>query len=111
LDFPFPHIATGDFDIPIVGQLTATNLSFSNEFEPGSVKVVRFEAAFRCGGVWKQDLKYALGNAHHALIFAHADAELDDGALGVPVTGASRFRVLGWYPFGTCPQLYKCKSI
>jgi hypothetical protein len=46
LDFPFPQIATGDLDIPIVAQLPAANLPFGDEFEPCPVKVIGFEAAF-----------------------------------------------------------------
>ena len=64
LDFPFSQIATGDLDIPIVGQLPAAKFPLSDEFEPGPVKVVGF----------------APGNAD-ALMLVHADAELDDGAL------------------------------
>ena len=84
LDLPLPQIATGDLDIPIFGQLPSPNLPFRNEFEPGPVKVVGFEAAFRRWGLGEQNLEDAPGNPHHALIFAHADAELDDGALRVP---------------------------
>jgi hypothetical protein len=47
LDRPFPpQIATGDFDIAVVGQLPPPNLSIGNEFEPGPMKMVGFEAAF-----------------------------------------------------------------
>ena len=46
LDRPFPQIATGDLDIPIVGQLPAANLPFGDQFEPRPVKMVGFEAAF-----------------------------------------------------------------
>jgi hypothetical protein len=81
---PFPQIATGDLDIPIRGQLAATNLSLGDEFEPSPVKMVCFEAPFGRRGVWKQDLKDAPGNAHHTLIFADAYAELDDTSLGIP---------------------------
>jgi hypothetical protein len=35
-------------------------------------------------GLWKQDLENAPGNAHHTLIFASADAELDGVPVGVP---------------------------
>jgi hypothetical protein len=35
-DLPFPKIATGDLEIPIVGQLPAANLPLGNEFEPRS---------------------------------------------------------------------------
>ena len=50
LDFPFPQIATGDLDVPIVGQLPAANLPFGDEFEPGPVEVIGFEAPFRREG-------------------------------------------------------------
>jgi hypothetical protein len=61
LDFPFPQIATGDLDIPIIGQLPVAKLPFSDEFraylpfgdefEPSPVKVVGFEAPLGCKGV------------------------------------------------------------
>ncbi|MGC1890740.1 MAG: hypothetical protein WA709_32455 [Stellaceae bacterium] len=51
LDRPFPQIATGDFDIALVGQLPAANLPFRDEFEPGPVEMVGFEAAFRRWGL------------------------------------------------------------
>jgi len=44
LDFSFTQIATGDFDIAVVGQLPAANFPLSDEFEPGSAQVVSFEA-------------------------------------------------------------------
>jgi hypothetical protein len=84
LDRPFPQITTGDLDIPIVGQLPAAKFPLSDEFEPSPVKVKCFEAAFRREGFWNQDLEHAPGNAHYALIFAHADAELDSVPVGVP---------------------------
>jgi hypothetical protein len=83
-DFPFPQIATGDFDIAVVGQLPAANLPLGDEFEPGPVQVVGFEAAFLRGGFWKQDLEHAPGNTHDSLILADADAELDSVPVGVP---------------------------
>ena len=46
MDFPFPKIATGDLDIPVVRQLPAANLPLSDEFEPDAVQVVGFEAPF-----------------------------------------------------------------
>src|SRR6516164_10754068 len=78
-----PHIATSDLDIAVVGQLPPSNLPLCNEFEPDSMKVVGFKAALRYRALRKQDLKHAPGNAHHTLIFAHLDAELDDEALGI----------------------------
>ena len=83
LDLPVPQIATGDLDIAVVGQLPSTNLPFGDQFESRPVKVVRFEAAFRCRSLWKQDLENAPGDAHHTVIFADAYTELDDGSLGV----------------------------
>jgi hypothetical protein len=84
LDFPFPQIATGDLDIPIVGQLPATNLPLGDEFEPSPMKMVGFEAAFGREGFQQQDLEDAPGNAHRSLILADADAELDSVPVGVP---------------------------
>jgi hypothetical protein len=46
-DFPFPQIATGDLNIPVVGQLPAANLPLGDDFEPCPVKVIGFEAPFR----------------------------------------------------------------
>jgi hypothetical protein len=48
------------------------------------MKVVGFETAFRRGGLRKQIWNTHRGTAHHAVIFSHPDAELDDGALGIP---------------------------
>ena len=84
LDFPFPQITTSDLDIPIIGQLPAAKFPLSDEFEPSPVKVKCFEAAFRREGFWNQGLEHTPGNAHHSLIFADADAELDHQALWVP---------------------------
>ena len=50
LEFTFPQVATGDLNIPIVGQLPAANLPFGDEFEPGPVQVVAFKAVFRRRG-------------------------------------------------------------
>jgi hypothetical protein len=83
LDLPFAQIASGNLAVAIVGQLEATHLSLGDEFEASSMKVVHFETALRGWGLWKQDLEHAPENAHHPLV-AHADAELYDGALGIP---------------------------
>jgi hypothetical protein len=82
--FFLPQIATGDLDISIVGQSPPPNLPLGDEFKPGPVKMVGFKAAFRCRGLWEQDLEHPSGNPHHALIFNDPDAELDDRALRVP---------------------------
>jgi hypothetical protein len=84
LNFPFAQIATGDLNIAVVGQLPLSNLPLGDEFEPGSIKMVGFKAPFRRGGLRNQDLEDTPGNTHHALIFADADAELDDGSVRVP---------------------------
>jgi hypothetical protein len=83
-DLSFTQIATGDLDIPIVGQLLPANFPLSDEFEPSPVNVIAFDAPFWGGGLWKQDLEHAPGNTHDSLILADTDAELDDGALWVP---------------------------
>jgi hypothetical protein len=79
-----PEIATGNLDIAINGQLPPPKFALGDEFEPGSVEMVGFEAPFRRGGLWEQDLEHAPGNANDAFIFAHADAELDGVPVGVP---------------------------
>jgi hypothetical protein len=109
LDFPFPEVATGDFDIAVVGQLPAANLPFGNQFEPGSVEVVSFEAPFGRGGLRNQDLEDTSGNAHYALIFADADAERDDRALTVPACVGGKTKehcnlLSGDIPFPYCSQ-------
>ena len=47
------------------------------------MQVVGFEAPFRRAGFRKQDLEDAPGNPHDALIFADADAELDNVPVGL----------------------------
>jgi hypothetical protein len=47
LDFPFSQIATGDLDIAIIGQLSAANLPFGDQFEPSPMKMVAFKTALR----------------------------------------------------------------
>jgi hypothetical protein len=91
---------TGDLDITVVGQLPSTNLPFGDQFEPRPVKVVRFEAAFRCRSIWKQNLENAPGDAHHTLIFADAYTELDDRSLGVPASIGRKAKEHG--PPGKC---------
>jgi hypothetical protein len=71
------QITARDLDIAVVHKLAAANLPLGDKLKPGSMEMVGFEAAFRRGGLWKQDLEHAPGNAHYALIFAQADAELD----------------------------------
>jgi hypothetical protein len=81
--FSFSQIATGDLDVAVVRQLPP-NLSLGNEFEPGPMKMVGFEAAFRRRGLRNEDLEHASGNTHDPLIiFSDPYTEPDDGALGL----------------------------
>jgi hypothetical protein len=82
--FPFPQIAPGDLDIAVLGQLPPPKFALSDEFKPGSVEMVGFEAAFGRESLREQDLKHAPGNSYHTLVFADTDAELDGVAVGVP---------------------------
>jgi hypothetical protein len=50
-DLALPQISAGDLDVAVVSQLAATKLSLGDEFEPRSVKMVGFEAAFRREGL------------------------------------------------------------
>jgi hypothetical protein len=83
-DIPFPQISTRNLDVPIVGQLPAANLPLGDEFEPGPVKMIGFEASFRRGGLWEQDLEHAPRDPDDAFILAHPDSELDGVSLGAP---------------------------
>jgi hypothetical protein len=96
---PFAEIATGDLDVPIVGQLPAANFPLSDEFEPGSVQVVSFEAPFGRGGLWKQDLEHAPGNAHHVSEAARAE----DGP-HAPELATTTLRALA------IPEIVACRS-
>jgi hypothetical protein len=75
-----PQIASSDLDIAVVGQLAATNLPLGDEFQPGSVVMVGFEAAFGRRGLWKQDLKHAPRQANDT--GSRLDIKLDDGNFG-----------------------------
>lgn len=44
--FAFSQIAPGDFDVAVVSQLHAPQLSLGDQFEPGPLKMVSFEAPF-----------------------------------------------------------------
>ena len=41
---------SGDLDIAVIGQLLTADFALGDEFEPGPVKMVGFEAPFRRGG-------------------------------------------------------------
>jgi hypothetical protein len=82
---PFTEISAGDFDVAVLGQLPATDLPLRDEFEPGPMKIIGFQAPFRCRGLVKKRLEYAPTGTHDAFILTYADAELDGGPFGVPV--------------------------
>jgi hypothetical protein len=50
-NFTFPQITARDLDIAVVGQLPSPKFPLGDEFEPGPVKMVGFEAAFRREGL------------------------------------------------------------
>jgi hypothetical protein len=75
--FAFTKIAAGDLDIAIVRKLAATKFPLGDQFESSPMKMVGFEAAFRRGGLWKEDLEHAPENPHHTLVLSNTDAEFD----------------------------------
>jgi hypothetical protein len=79
-----PHIAARDFNIPRIRLLPPTDLPLGDEFEPSPVKMVGFQAPFRCRGLIEQGLEHAPTDTHDALIVADTDAELDGRPFGVP---------------------------
>ena len=68
------QITTADFDVAIVGQLPATDLPLGDEFEPGPMQMVGFEAT-----LGRRGLEHAPRHPHYAVILADADAK-DDAA-------------------------------
>jgi hypothetical protein len=87
--FTLSEISAGDFDVAVIGQLPLPNLALGDQFEPGPVEMISFEAALGCRGLGQQDLENAPGNPNDAIVFTNLDAELDDGAIGIP-TGIRR---------------------
>jgi hypothetical protein len=83
-DLALPQIASGNLDIAVVGQLPPSKFALGDEFEPGPVKVIGFQAPLGCWGLIEQGLEHAPGDTHHAFILADADAELDGVPVGVP---------------------------
>jgi hypothetical protein len=82
--FASPKIAARDLGVAVIGQLSAANLPLSDEFEPGTMKVIAFEAAFRRRGLINRRLEDAPGNPNHPLIVAHPDSELDGVSFRAP---------------------------
>ena len=83
---PFAEVAARDFDVAIVGQVPAADLSLGDPFEPSAMKVIRFEATFGRGAFVEKGLECATADAHHAFILtdADADAERDAAPFGFP---------------------------
>jgi hypothetical protein len=71
---PLPQIASSDLDIAVVRKVAAANLPLGDEFEPGPVQMVGFEAAFRSGGLSEQDLEHAPRHANDPFLLADADS-------------------------------------
>ena len=60
-DLALPQIAAGDLDIAVIGQQLPANLPLGDEFQPGPMKMIGFEASFRRGGLLKQNLEHPSG--------------------------------------------------
>jgi len=69
------EISAGDLDVAVLGQLSAANLAFRDEFEPGPINVIGFDAALRRRAVPKQVLEHAPRDGHGAVILADADVD------------------------------------
>jgi hypothetical protein len=83
-DLALPQIASGDLDIAVVGQPPPSKFALGDEFEPGPVKVIGFQAPLGCWGLIEEGLEHAPGDTHRPFILADADAELDSVPVGVP---------------------------
>jgi hypothetical protein len=82
---PFTEIPASDLDVGVIGQLPATNLPLGDEFQPGPLQIIGFQAPLRCRGLIEQPLEHAPADTHDAFILADPDTELDGGPFGVPV--------------------------
>jgi len=81
---PFAEIAARDLDVPVVGQLSSTDLSLGDPLEPSAMDVIRFEATFGRWAFVEKGLECATVDAHDAFIFTDGDAERDTAPVGVP---------------------------
>jgi hypothetical protein len=70
-----PQVTPADLDIGIVGQLPAAHLPLGDQFEPGPMHIVGFQAALGCRGLVEEALEYASRNPNDTFMLAHADAE------------------------------------
>jgi hypothetical protein len=80
----FSEIAARDLDVAIVGQLSATDLSLGDPFEPSAMQVIRFQATFGRWAFVEKGLEDASPDPDNAFILPYADAELDAAPIGVP---------------------------
>jgi len=80
----FAEVAPRDLDIAVIGQLTATDLPFSYQFEPGPVQMVGLETACRGRGLAEQRPERAAMHAYNALVLPDPDAECDTASVVVP---------------------------
>jgi hypothetical protein len=80
----FPQVSAGDFDIAITGKLPAAQLAFGDQFEPGPLKMVSFEAPLGCRALRQQELKNPPADPRNASILADLNAEFDGHPVGVP---------------------------
>jgi hypothetical protein len=62
--FAFTQVSTDDLDVAVIGQLRAMHLPLGNDFEPGPVKMVGFQAPFRCRSLIEQGLEHAPTDTH-----------------------------------------------
>jgi hypothetical protein len=82
--FAFRQIAPGDLDIPVIGQLPVPHLPLGDQFEPGPMKMIGFEAPFGRRSLCQQVLEDAAVDAHDASVFADLDAEFDGHPIRTP---------------------------
>ena len=83
-DFALPQIATGDLDIAVVSQLPPPKFPLSDKFEPGAVKMVGFQAAFRRWAFPRVGAGRRAGARERRLHIRLRDAEFDGRPVGVP---------------------------
>ena len=62
-DAALPKVAPRDLDIEIVGQLAAAQLALGDQFQPGPLPIIGFEAALRRRGLIEQPLEHSSRDA------------------------------------------------
>jgi hypothetical protein len=85
------QIAPGDLDVAVLGQLPATHLPLRDQFEPGPIEIIRFEASLGRRALVEETLEDAPGHPNNALVLTYPDAELDGRCVRVPwASGGNR---------------------